>query len=363
MHNRKLRNRTLAIAVVGLAGAFALPVAAVQSSTAAAQAAVAAATDPGLARLRAEIERLAEIAGGEVGVGVIHLESGREAYLNRGERFPMASSYKVPIAVQLLTRVDRGELRLDSMIALQPGDLHPGSGTLTELFDDPGVVLSLRNLLELMLLISDNSATDLVLKTAGGPAAVTGRMRSMGLGGVRVDRPTVRLISDWIGIEDLPSDDVSPAEFRELAEAVAEVDRSASAAVFDANPRDTSTPEAMVALLARIWSEEVLSPGSSELLLDIMERSTTGTERIKGMLPPGTDVAHKTGTIGGTTNDVGIIQLPDGAGHVAIAVFVKKSERSVETRERAIAQISRAVYDFFLFTAVPARAASLPSPR
>ena len=115
-------------------------------------AATTSATDPGLARLEAEMTRLAAIAGGKVGVAAIHLETGREVVLNRGEPFPMASTFKVPIAVQLLTRVDSGQLRLDSMITIQPSDLHPGSGTLTQLFDDPGVSLSVRNLMELMLL-------------------------------------------------------------------------------------------------------------------------------------------------------------------------------------------------------------------
>ena len=73
------------------------------------------------------------------------------------------------------------------------------------------------------------------------------------------------------------------------------------------------------------------------------------TRSDQGLLPPGTDVAHKTGSIGGTTNDVGIIYLPDRAGHVVTVVFVKESERPTATRESAIAQISRAVYDFFLF--------------
>lgn len=349
MHHRYLSLCTRPVFLIGSASALALAGAPIHTSAAAAQAAVATAPDPGLGRLEAEIGRLAEIAGGEVGVGAIHLETSREVYLNPGERFPMASSYKVPIAVQLLTRVDRGEIRLDSMVTLQPGDLHPGSGTLTALFDDPGVVLSLRNLLELMLLISDNSATDVVLRTAGGPAAVTARMRELDLAGIRVDRPTVRLIADWIGIEELPGEDVPPARFRELREAVPEPRRKAAAQAFDANPRDTSTPEAMARLLERIWRREVLSPGSSELLLDVMRRSTTGGARLKGFLPPEVEVSHKTGTIGGTTNDVGIITLPDGGGHVAIAVFVKESEREVETRERAIAQISRAVYDYFLF--------------
>src|SRR5688500_1902913 len=275
----------------------------------------ASAPDAGLQRLEREFARLGTIAGGTVGVSVRHLETGREAHLNRGGSFPMASAFKLPVAVQLLTRVDRREIRLDSMITIQPGDLHPGSGTLSELFDDPGVVLSVRNLLELMLLISDNSATDVVLRVAGGPARVTERMRALGVEGVRVDRPTVRLIADWLGVR-LASDDVSPTQWQELVRASSDSSRRAAAGAFDTDPRDTSTPEGMALLITKVWRGEALSPQSTSLLLDILGRVSTGADRLKGMLPPGTVVRHKTGTIGGTTNDVGIIELPDGAGNV-----------------------------------------------
>lgn len=313
--------------------------------------ATAVQADPGLALLESELVRLAPLAGGRMGIGAIHLETGRAVYLNGDEPFPMASSFKVPVAVQLLTRVDRGEIRLDSMVALRPSDLHPGSGTLTQLFDDPGVVLSLRNLLELMLLISDNSATDIVLRLAGGGARVTERMRAIGIEGVRVDRPTIELIADWAGVTGLPADSgVTMDRYRELARSVTPEQRRAAAEAFDRDPRDTATPEGMALLLRKVWDgSSGLSPGSRDLLLDIMTRSTTGAGRIKGMLPPDVTVAHKTGTIGGTTNDVGIITLPEDRGHVVTAVFVKESERPVEQREHAIAQVSRAIYDYFLF--------------
>jgi hypothetical protein len=176
------------------------------------------------------------------------------------------------------------------------------------------------------------------------------RMRQLGFPTIRVDRPTVRLIADWIGIKNLPGDDIGPKQFTELARSISETDQKAAAAAFNADPRDTASPQSVARLLELIWHRRTLSPGSSELLLDIMRRSTTGTERIKGLLPPGVEVAHKTGTIGGTTNDVGIVKLPDGAGHVALVVFVKESTRDVPARERAIAQISRALYDYFLFS-------------
>jgi beta-lactamase class A len=308
------------------------------------------ADDQGLQRLGREIARLAEHSGGVVGVAAMHLETNRWVFLNGGDLFPMASTYKVPIAVQLLTRVDRGEITLRDMVEVEPEDLHPGSGTLTSLFDDPGVILSVRNLLELMLLISDNSATDLSLSAAGGPEAVTARMAQLGIDGLSVDRPTSLLIADFVGVSGAPEDGrLSMEEFRRLARDMDPAAREAAATAFSTDERDTSTPRAMARLLRSIWFGESLGPENTELLLDILRRVQTGTGRIKGLLPSNTVVAHKTGTIGGTTNDVGIIYLPDDAGHVVTVAFVKDSESDVERREATIAQIARAIYDYFLF--------------
>ena len=102
-------------------------------------------------------------------------------------------------------------------------------------------------------------------------------------------------------------------------------------------------------MLEKIWKGEALSKDSTALLIDIMERCETGEARLKGLLPEGTVVAHKTGTIGGTTNDIGVITLPGGAGHVIVVAFVKDSALAVPARERAIAEVARTIYDFFLF--------------
>ncbi len=307
------------------------------------------ANDVALERLAQEIARLSKVGGGTVGATAIHIETGRRVSLNGKDRFPMASSVKVPIAAQLLTRVDRGEVRLDEMIAVEAKDLHPGSGTLSELFNKPGVALSVRNLLELMLLISDNSATDIILNKSGGGELVTQRMKELGSDGISVNRSTARLISDWIGVTDLPPEgEWSLDLFEKKYQAVKPEDRQAAAKRFDTDPRDTATPDAMADLLVRIHRKDFLKKDTAELLLDILRRCQTGAARLKGLLPDGTEVAHKTGTIGGTTNDVGIIALPDGT-HVAIAVFVKASEKEIPARERAIAEIARAVHDFFLF--------------
>ena len=313
-------------------------------------ASAVAAQDVGRGRLDAELARLAATSGGRAGVTAIHLETGRRVSLNGGEAFPMASTFKVPVAVQLLRRVEKGELRLDSMVTLTQADLHPGSGEISHLLDDPGVSLSMHNILELMMLISDNSATDLALKAAGGPTMVNARLRELGVEGVRVDRSTIALIAEWLGVKLPPEAEWSPKRFRELAEAVSPEARRAAGEAFDKDPRDTATPDGMALLLQKLWKREALGEAATTQLLDIMLRCETGPARLKGMLPANTDVMHKTGTIGGSANDVGIIKLPDNAGHVAIAIFVKQSTREVGERERAIAQIARSIYDYFLFT-------------
>ena len=191
-----------------------------------------------------------------------------------------------------------------------------------------------------------------MLRTAGGGAAVNARSRALGITDVSVDRPTVNLIADAIGVKNLPPEnELTPQAFGALARGVSADAQKAAAEAFYRDRRDTSTPDGMARLLEKIWRGQALSKANTELLLDIMRRCETGPNRIKGFLPPDVVVRHKTGTLGiGVANDVGIIELPNNAGNVALAVFVKESTRPAEQQERAIAQISRAVYDYFLFS-------------
>jgi beta-lactamase class A len=308
-----------------------------------------AGASPDTDRLQSEVSRLARITDGVVGVSALHIESNRRFAFHPDDRFPMASAFKIPIAVELLARVDRGEVRLDQMVNIEPHDLHPGSGTLSALFNKPGVSLSVRNLLELMLLISDNSATDIVLRLAGGPQLVTAKMHELGISGIDVSRPTVNLIADWVGAKLPPENEWTPDTFGKVFDSVTSDQRKQAADRFNQDPRDTAQPGAMAALLEKIYRKQLHKPETAALLLDILYRCQTGDARIKGILPPGTEVAHKTGSIGGTINDVGIISLPDDAGHVVLALFVKQGTKS-EASERAIAQISRTIYDYFFFT-------------
>ncbi len=301
-------------------------------------------------RLTTEIARFEEVSGGVVGVGALHLGTGDWFTYNGDVRFPMASTYKVPVAVKLLSMVEKGEIALTDMITVEESDLHPGSGTIAWLLDDPGVVLSLHNLMEMMLIISDNSATDICINKAGGPEAVTAKMRDIGIDGIDISRPTYVLIGDYLGLSSVSLDEpFNEDEWIEELKTKMEEDREQAADAFDKDPQDTATPKAMAELLRMIWDGEVLNETNTGLLLDIMKRCETGDARLKGMLPEGTVVRHKTGTISGSTNDVGIIELPGDAGAIVTVVFVKEATAESEEREEAIAQIARSVYDYYLY--------------
>jgi beta-lactamase class A len=269
--------------------------------------------------------------------------------LNGGARFPMASTVKVATAVQLLTRIDLGEVNPDDMVVIEPRHIHPGDGLISRMFQVPGVALSVRNLIDLMLVESDNSAFDILFDLAGGAPAVNTRMSALGISDISVDRPSIRLLAEYAGVTDMPAEGpITQAQWRAIKAAVLPERRQAARNAFLNDPRDTATPEAMARLLAMIARGEALSREQTALLLDIMARCATGNNRLKALLPSGTRVAHKTGSLPqGVYNDVGIINLPGGAGRVAVAVFVIGSTRPEKEHELMIARIARAIYDYF----------------
>lgn len=308
-------------------------------------------TSDRLAPLQRELARLTASSSQVVGVGITHLESGQSLHVRGDERFPMASTYKVPIAFHILSLVDAGKLRVSQTVVLKQGDIYPSMGGPMDTHLSPGSAITVRDLLHMMLTVSDNNATDILLRVGGGAQAVTERLRSIGIEDIRVDRPTWAAISNLVGRTDVSeSQPIDTADYAALlrAERTPEQER-AQEDRFDADPRDTATPRAMAQLLTRLWQGDLLKPESRALLWEIMYDCRTGEQRLKGMLPSGTKVAHKTGTISGSVNDVGVIDLPDGAGHVVVAVYVRQSRLGYAEREAAIAQVARAVHDYFVF--------------
>jgi len=340
-----MRSRFGRIAVVIAAGGWLVSAAIAPAS---AQDAPALA---GLQRLEKQIRNVIEGEEGEVGVSLLHIETGRALAVNGDTPFPMASAFKVPVLVEVLSQVREGRFSLDDEVRIQKTDQHMGSGMLSSL-TAPGLVLSVRNLVNLMMLISDNSATDMLLAKVGA-ASVNARLKALGIAGISVDRPCQKLIMDYLGMDyakygHLPLDEISAA--RRGSGRWTPEDQKRAVLAFSADLQDQATPKAMTALLAKIFRKEIIDPASCELILDIMLKCQTGEGRIKGELPPGTRVAHKTGTIAGTVDDCGIIYLPDGQGHVVLTVWTKNFLGDTEDVEAIIAAIARFAYDYFYFT-------------
>jgi beta-lactamase class A len=312
---------------------------------------LAAPSDSGLATLQTEIQRIASGAAGEVGVAAWRLDGrGPRVLLNADDAFPMASTFKVAIAGALLAKVDAGTPTLETMLPVDQAR-YVESDVIANALIHPGVSLSVHNLLELMLTHSDNTATDVLTATAGGPASVTAWVRGQGITGLRVDRDTAGIVRDFFG---LPAGTFSEAlAIARKADPKLDERGNHPNAAFDNDPRDTSTPTSMAELLSKILTGHALSPAGTKILIETMERCHTGDDRIRARLPAATTVADKTGTLGGSVNDVGVITLPNGKGQIVCCVFIKKSELPFAAREKVIADIARAIYDYFLFTDLP----------
>jgi beta-lactamase class A len=248
---------------------------------------VSAASSPKLTSLEHQISYLLAGKSADVGIAALDLTSGESVSVKGNVPFPMASTVKVAVAALYLAQVDHGRRSLDDTINGQ----------------------SARGLMDRMLIHSDNRATDILIHDLGGPRAINDWLQDQGLTGLRVDRTIAQLLNDKRDLWD---------------------------------NRDSSTPDAMVALLRKIYKAELIKPESRNYLLDVMARCETGKNRMKALLPFGTPVEHKTGTLNGYTSDVGFISLPDGR-RIAVAMFA----RGGDDRPRTIAETARTVYDGF----------------
>ncbi len=301
-----------------------------------------------LSILKQQIEKTIPRARGQVGVAIKHLESGTEVLVNADSRYPMASAFKLPVLVELYYQKAAGKMTLDDRVEVMPRDIHVGSGSMIALFDPPGVQLSIRNIINMMMRISDNSAADILLNKVG-PANVTARMKTLGLDSIRVDRTTLELILDQSGLDYAQFGDRPAREVRQLLD---NVDASAAARSndqFNKTEKDVAKPSDMNRLLEKLFAGEIVDRAASDEIIDILKECQTGALRIPGLLPSDTVIAHKTGTIGGSVNDTGIVFLPYNAGHLAITVLMKDARAATAERERVIADIARYAYDYFIF--------------
>jgi len=297
-----------------------------------------------------EWRRIAMETDGVVGAAVLHVGSGRGVALHGSDRFPLASVCKLPIAIHILAMVGEGKCSLDDSIEIPLQDVVPGVSEVADRWTKQKR-FPLNELLELMVAKSDNSAVQTLFRMGGGGAGMSARFRQWRIEGMRVDRSERECGLVAAGVKQIPPvSQWTPQMYDELTANIAPQERLTAFRRFLADPRDTATPDGTVRLLQKAFRGELLSGPLTARLVEILKASTTGSARLKGLLP-GVVVAHKTGTTGtvsalnGATNDVGVIMLPGGAGQLAIAVYVKESTRDLATRERAIAQIAKAAFD------------------
>lgn len=302
-----------------------------------------------LAALRMQIEKVIPRARGQVGVAIKHVESGTELMINADQTFPMASTYKVPILAELFYQRSEGKLSLGDRIEVNPSDVHPG-GTIALLLDGPGLQMSIHNLINLMMRVSDNSAADILINRLGA-ANVTARMRKLGFDKIRVDRSTLEMILDQEGLDYTTYGKLPLPQLRERLDAVDSQTAARANERFNSTEKDVATPRQMTLLLEKVFRGEIVDRASSDEMMEFMNHSMIGDARIPALLPQGTRVVHKTGTISGSTNDTGIIFLPNGS-HLLITVLTKDAKAPAADRERVIAEISRFAYDYFVFNPV-----------
>jgi len=251
----------------------------------------------------AELERR---NGGRLGVAALDTASGRKTGYRGDERFPLCSTFKFLAAAFVLMRVDRGDERLDRRVVFSDKDLVTYSPVTKDHVGSAG--MSMAEICDAAVTLSDNTAGNLMLAGFGGPSALTHYARTLGDGVTRLDRIETAL------------NEATPGD-----------------------PRDTTSPAAMLGTMQRLFVGDALSAGSREHLIGWLVACKTGAKRLRAGLPADWRVGDKTGTGGnGSANDVAIV-WPPGRAPILVAVYFTGSTISDEARSAVIAEAGRIV--------------------
>ena len=287
-------------------------------------------------------------ADSDIGVSIVHIESGKAVNYNEQERFQMASTVKIPIGIYLMHLAQEKKINLDKMIQVEPGDLVLGSGLMGYFLSRSGLSMSLYNMFEPMIAISDNSATDMILKEIGGPKAVYGFLKSHDLGDIMISRSIEEIYASSGGVKSWPDrKSLTLTKRLELIKAVPEDQKQIAYKAFYEDPRDTTTTAAMSMLVAKLYKGELLDKEYTGLMLDVFAKERFS--RVRDVLPKGATLISKTGTWydnqskGAQYNymgETGIITLPGGE-HLAFAIYLKSDHSNVAKQKRAIGEVMK----------------------
>lgn len=282
-----------------------------------------------------EIERIAGAMGGVVGVSATHFASKRHLGVHEDELFPTASVIKLPLLVTLYEDAQRGRIDLAERIVYREDSRVAGSGVLQYL--DAGLAPTLRDLAVLMMTVSDNTATDLLLDRVT-KERVEGTMARYGLRSIRIPFDIREMLMELVDL-----DHRQPGGYEELRRRLQLSVGSGGRSMLP-EQADRATPADLCRLLELIGTNAILGEAGCDAVVELMKRIQSGT-RIPGLLPKGTVVAHKTGSYRRLRNDIGIVYAPSGA--YAIAICARELPRDNVEDDRALAQISLAVWEEF----------------
>ena len=282
-----------------------------------------------------EIERLADVTGGIVGVAATQVATGRHIGYREDELFPTASVIKLPLLVTLYEDAIAGRIDLSERVVYREETKVAGSGVLQYL--DDGLDPTLRDLSVLMMSVSDNTATDLLFDRVG-TARIEATMARLGLSSIRVPFDIRAMLMELVDMDH--SREGGYEELRTLLRLSA----GSGGRSMIPDQADRTTPADMCRLLELIESRAVLDADACTAIIELMKRIQSGT-RIPGLLPKGTVVAHKTGSYRRLRNDVGIVYAPKGP--YVIALFARELARDNVDDDGALARISLAVYEEF----------------
>jgi beta-lactamase class A len=276
---------------------------------------------PPLQRLQASIERTTKSVNATWGIYMKSLDTGEEIAIDADRQMETMSTIKIPLMIECFEQIKAGRFKLSDKYTFVQADSQPGTGTIQRL--DPGAVMTIKDLITMMIVVSDNTATEVLYRMVGGPDAVNARMAAMGLQKTRA----MNVPSKWFPA--LRSAPTTEQFYRE-----------------GKHPFGLSTPREMGRLLEMMERGTLVDKASSDLMLRIMRGQLYRT-RIPRYVT-GYTIPHKTGDfLPYVGDDVGMLEAPGRT--VILSVFTGNHFGSGEMLENAIGLIGKDVADYFTY--------------
>jgi beta-lactamase class A len=302
------------------------------------------------AELVGELQSLGGAFDGKAGIAIRDIQTGWTAQYNGDQLFPQQSVSKLWVALATFEAVDNGQMRLDEPLLMKREDLSVFHQPIRAKVDSDGYVATVDELLMGAIAKSDNAANDMLMRRVGGGIAVQEVIDEKKLGLIRAGTEERLLQSDIAGMSWRPEYAID-WNFQHARALLPDDYRKQKLDAYVADPADGAAPVAIVDALARLKSGKLLSASSTAHMLDIMAQTETGNRRLRGGLPEGWTIQHKTGTgqemaprVTGW-NDVGIITAPDGRAY-AVAVMIADTRAPIEARMQLFQNVARTLVAF-----------------